>query len=174
MAQLAKPHCSPTQAWIHAGILLKHKYSVIVGSASISDVVAQVSPAFIPKQPAAATPLAESHPPPPPPALQIVFVAILLHSNLECVEPLLIPILSLYMGALVRFSIVGLGYYCNIHDNIPDSSGLDVGVSAAGGEGGRGGVRLGSRVGSALRRSPWRKSKRLRFPCRATPPSKRC
>ncbi len=64
-------------------------------------------------------------------ALQIVFVAILLHSNLECVEPLLIPILSLYMGALVRFCIVGLGYYCNIHDNIPDSSGLDVGVSAA-------------------------------------------
>lgn len=59
---------------------------------------------------------------------QIVFVAILLHSNLQCVEPLLIPILSLYMGALVRFSIVGLGYYCNIHDNIPDSSGLDVGV----------------------------------------------
>lgn len=58
-----------------------------------------------------------------------MFVAILLHSNLECVEPLLIPILSLYMGALVRFSIVGLGYYCNIHDNIPDSSGLDVGVS---------------------------------------------
>lgn len=60
-----------------------------------------------------------------------MFVAILLHSNLECVEPLLIPILSLYMGALVRFSIVGLGYYCNIHDSIPDSSGLDVGVSAA-------------------------------------------
>lgn len=30
------------QAWIHAGILLKHKFSVIVGSASISDVVAQV------------------------------------------------------------------------------------------------------------------------------------
>lgn len=58
-----------------------------------------------------------------------MFVAILLHSNLECVEPLLIPILSLYMGALVRFSIVGLGYYCNIHDNIPDSSGIDVGVS---------------------------------------------
>lgn len=60
-----------------------------------------------------------------------MFVAILLHSNLECVEPLLIPILSLYMGALVRFSIVGVGYYCNIHDNIPDSSGLDVGVRAA-------------------------------------------
>jgi len=57
-------------------------------------------------------------------------VAILLHSNLQCVEPLLIPILSLYMGALVRFTIVSLGYYCNIHDNIPDSSGLDVGVSA--------------------------------------------
>lgn len=31
------------KAWIHAGILLKHKYSVIVGSASISDVVAQVT-----------------------------------------------------------------------------------------------------------------------------------
>lgn len=88
-------------AWIHAGILLKHKYSVIVGSASISDVVTQ-----------------------------IVFVAILLHSNLECVEPLLIPILSLYMGTLVRFTIVGLGYYCNVHDNIPDSSGLDVGGDA--------------------------------------------
>uniref|UniRef100_A0A8C7L621 ANKH inorganic pyrophosphate transport regulator a n=1 Tax=Oncorhynchus kisutch TaxID=8019 RepID=A0A8C7L621_ONCKI len=88
-------------AWIHAGILLKHKYSVIVGSASISDVIAQ-----------------------------IVFVSILLHSNLPCVEPLLIPILSLYMGALVRFTIVGLGYYYNIHDKIPDSSGLDVGGDA--------------------------------------------
>lgn len=59
-------------------------------------------------------------------------MAILLHSNLECAEPLLIPILSLYMGALVRFTIVGLGYYCNIHDNIPDTSGLDVGVSFGG------------------------------------------
>lgn len=63
-------------------------------------------------------------------SLQIVFVAIFLHSNLECVEPILIPILSLYMGALVRFSIVGIGYYCNIHENIPDSSGLDVGVQS--------------------------------------------
>lgn len=43
-------------------------------------------------------------------------------------EPLLIPILALYMGALVRFVILGLGYYYNIHDNIPDSSGVDVGV----------------------------------------------
>ncbi|TNM96526.1 hypothetical protein fugu_016187 [Takifugu bimaculatus] len=93
--------CFTPKAWIHAGILLKHKYSLIVGSASVSDVVAQ-----------------------------IVFVAILLHSNLECAEPLLIPILSLYMGALVRFTIVGLGYYCNIHDNIPDTSGLDVGGDA--------------------------------------------
>ncbi|KAG1954148.1 ANKH inorganic pyrophosphate transport regulator a [Pimephales promelas] len=85
-------------AWIHAGILLKHKYSLLVGSASISDVVTQ-----------------------------IIFVAILLQSNLECLEPLLIPILSLYMGALVRFTIVGLGYYCNIHDNIPESNSLDQG-----------------------------------------------
>ncbi|XP_077100471.1 ANKH inorganic pyrophosphate transport regulator a [Siphateles boraxobius] len=85
-------------AWIHAGILLKHKYSLLVGSASISDVVTQ-----------------------------IIFVAMLLQSNLECLEPLLIPILSLYMGALVRFTIVGLGYYCNIHDNIPESSSLDQG-----------------------------------------------
>ncbi|XP_048031301.1 ANKH inorganic pyrophosphate transport regulator a isoform X2 [Megalobrama amblycephala] len=85
-------------AWIHAGILLKHKYSLVVGSASISDVVAQ-----------------------------IIFVAILLQSNLECLEPLLIPILSLYMGALVRFTIVGLGYYCNVHDNIPESNSVDQG-----------------------------------------------
>ncbi|XP_059380380.1 ANKH inorganic pyrophosphate transport regulator a isoform X2 [Carassius carassius] len=76
-------------AWIHAGILLKHKYSLLVGSASISDVVVQ--------------------------------------SNLECLEPLLIPILSLYMGALVRFTIVGLGYYCNVHDNIPESSSIEQG-----------------------------------------------
>uniref|UniRef100_A0A8C2HFD6 ANKH inorganic pyrophosphate transport regulator b n=1 Tax=Cyprinus carpio TaxID=7962 RepID=A0A8C2HFD6_CYPCA len=87
-------------AWTHAGILLKHKHSILVGCASISDVVAQV-----------------------------VFVAILLHSHLECVEPLLIPILSLYMGAFVRFTVVGLGYYRNVHDNIPDSSGPEVGVS---------------------------------------------
>ncbi|XP_052398001.1 progressive ankylosis protein homolog B isoform X3 [Carassius gibelio] len=87
-----------SMAWIHAGILLKHKYSLLVGSASISDVVAQ-----------------------------IIFVAILLQSNLECLEPLLIPILSLYMGALVRFTIVGLGYYCNVHDNIPESSSLEQG-----------------------------------------------
>ncbi|XP_076147068.1 progressive ankylosis protein homolog [Alosa pseudoharengus] len=85
-------------AWIHSGILLKHKHSLLVGSASISDVVTQ-----------------------------IVFVAILLHSNLECVEPLLIPILSLYMGGLVRFTIVGMGYYCNVHENIPDSSSIEIG-----------------------------------------------
>ncbi|XP_051538272.1 progressive ankylosis protein homolog isoform X2 [Myxocyprinus asiaticus] len=85
-------------AWIHTGILLKHKYSLLVGSASISDVVAQ-----------------------------IIFVIILLQSNLECLEPLLIPILALYVGALVRFTIVGLGYYHNIHDNIPESSSLDQG-----------------------------------------------
>nr|AAH96801.1 Ankylosis, progressive homolog a [Danio rerio]AAI64259.1 Ankha protein [Danio rerio] len=88
-------------AWIHAGILLKHKYSLLVGSASISDVVAQ-----------------------------IVFVAILLQSNLECFEPLLIPILALYMGALVRFTVVGLGYYCNVHDITPESTSTDQGGDA--------------------------------------------
>ncbi|KAG9341617.1 hypothetical protein JZ751_019134 [Albula glossodonta] len=88
-------------AWTHAGILLKHKHSFLVGCASISDVIAQ-----------------------------IVFVAILLHSHLECIEPLLIPILSLYMGALVRFTIVGLGYYRNIHEIIPESSGPEVGGDA--------------------------------------------
>ncbi|XP_062849930.1 progressive ankylosis protein homolog B isoform X2 [Trichomycterus rosablanca] len=88
-------------AWTHAGILLKHKYSLLVGCASFSDVVAQ-----------------------------ILFVSILLNSHLECVEPLLIPILSLYMGALVRFTIVGLAYYRNIHDNIPVSSGPEVGGDA--------------------------------------------
>lgn len=61
-----------------------------------------------------------------------MFVAILLHSHLECLEPLLIPILSLYMGALVRFTIVGLGYYRSIHDNIPESSGPEVGVGHLG------------------------------------------
>lgn len=55
-------------------------------------------------------------------------MVILLHSNLECAEPLLIPILPLYMGALVRFSIVGLGYYCKVHDNIPNSWSQDMGV----------------------------------------------
>ncbi|KAL1248837.1 hypothetical protein QQF64_022155 [Cirrhinus molitorella] len=88
-------------AWIHAGILLKHKYSLLVGSASISDVIAQ-----------------------------IILVAILLQSNLECLEPLLIPILSLYMGALVRFTIVGLGYYCNVHDSIPESTSIEHGGDA--------------------------------------------
>lgn len=88
-------------AWIHAGILLKHKYSLLVGSASISDVVAQ-----------------------------IVFVAILLQSNLECFEPLLIPILALYMGALVRFTIVGLGYYCNVHDITPETTSIEQGGDA--------------------------------------------
>ncbi|XP_063075310.1 progressive ankylosis protein homolog B isoform X2 [Engraulis encrasicolus] len=88
-------------AWTHAGILLKHKHSFLVGCASISDVIAQIT-----------------------------FVSILLHSHLECLEPLLIPILSLYMGALVRFTIVGLGYYRNIHDTIPESSGPEVGGDA--------------------------------------------
>ncbi|XP_012498124.1 PREDICTED: progressive ankylosis protein homolog [Propithecus coquereli] len=89
------------QAWTHAGILLKHKYSFLVGCASISDVIAQV-----------------------------VFVAILLHSHLECREPLLIPILSLYMGALVRCTTLCLGYYKNIHDIIPDRSGPELGGDA--------------------------------------------
>uniref|UniRef100_A0A8D2KRM0 ANKH inorganic pyrophosphate transport regulator n=1 Tax=Varanus komodoensis TaxID=61221 RepID=A0A8D2KRM0_VARKO len=88
-------------AWTHAGILLKHKYSFLVGCASISDVIAQV-----------------------------VFVAILLHSHLECREPLLIPILSLYMGALVRCTTLCLGYYRNIHEIIPDSSGPEMGGDA--------------------------------------------
>nr|XP_055037918.1 ANKH inorganic pyrophosphate transport regulator a [Misgurnus anguillicaudatus] len=88
-------------AWIHAGILLKHKHSLLVGSASISDVV-----------------------------VQIIFVAILLQSNLQCIEPLLIPILSLYMGALMRFTIVGLGYYCKVHDNIPKSNSIEQGGDA--------------------------------------------
>lgn len=117
--------CFTPKAWIHAGILLKHKYSLIVGSASVSDVVAQVrfATAGGPGRPFELCRSARASLP------QIVFVAILLHSRLECAEPLLIPILSLYMGALVRFTIVGLGYYCNIHNNIPDTSGLDVGVS---------------------------------------------
>lgn len=59
---------------------------------------------------------------------QVVFVAILLHSHLECREPLLIPILSLYMGALVRCATLCLGYYRNIHDIIPDRSGPELGV----------------------------------------------
>ncbi|XP_057179250.1 ANKH inorganic pyrophosphate transport regulator a isoform X2 [Triplophysa rosa] len=76
-------------AWIHAGILLKHKYSLL-----------------------------------------IILVAILLQSNLECLEPLLIPILSLYVGTLVRFTIVGLGYYCNVHNSIPESISIDQGGDA--------------------------------------------
>lgn len=101
-----------------------------MGSASVSDVVAQVRSATAGGLAGALLELRRSARASLP---QIVFVAILLHSNLECAEPLLIPILSLYMGALVRFTIVGLGYYCNIHDNIPDTSGLDVGVSFWGG-----------------------------------------
>lgn len=62
------------------------------------------------------------------PISQVVFVAILLHSHLECREPLLIPILSLYMGALVRCTTLCLGYYKNIHDIIPDRSGPELGV----------------------------------------------
>lgn len=62
------------------------------------------------------------------PPSQVVFVAILLHSHLECREPLLIPILSLYMGALVRCTTLCLGYYKNIHDIIPDRSGPELGV----------------------------------------------
>ncbi|KAB0390341.1 hypothetical protein E2I00_008562 [Balaenoptera physalus] len=60
----------------------------------------------------------------------VVFVAILLHSHLECREPLLIPILSLYMGALVRCTALCLGYYKNIHDIIPDRSGPELGAVA--------------------------------------------
>uniref|UniRef100_UPI00398E4C91 progressive ankylosis protein homolog B isoform X3 n=1 Tax=Pristiophorus japonicus TaxID=55135 RepID=UPI00398E4C91 len=88
-------------AWTHAGILLKHKYSLLVGCASVSDVIAQ-----------------------------IVFVSILLHSHLECTEPLLIPILALYMGVMVRFTMVGLGYYKNVHDIIPERSGPEMGGEA--------------------------------------------
>ena len=46
----------------------------------------------------------------------------------ESVWPLLIPILSLYMGALVRCTTLCLGYYKNIHDIIPDRSGPELGV----------------------------------------------
>lgn len=42
------PLSVPRQAWTHAGILLKHKYSFLVGCASISDVIAQVSKVRVP------------------------------------------------------------------------------------------------------------------------------
>ncbi|NXT13029.1 ANKH protein, partial [Prunella fulvescens] len=87
-------------AWTHAGILLKHKYSFLVGCASISDVIAQV------KAPHRS------------------------HCSHCCREPLLIPILSLYMGALVRCTTLCLGYYRNIHDVIPDRSGPEMGGEA--------------------------------------------
>ncbi|MEE6465334.1 hypothetical protein FKM82_006527 [Ascaphus truei] len=82
-------------------ILLNTSTASLVGCASISDVIAQV-----------------------------VFVAILLHSHLECREPLLIPILSLYIGALVRCTTLCLGYYKNIHDKIPESCGPEMGGDA--------------------------------------------
>ncbi|XP_032807388.1 mineralization regulator ANKH [Petromyzon marinus] len=85
-------------AWTHAGILLKHKHSLIVGCASLSDVCAQV-----------------------------VFVAVFLQSRLECAEPMLIPVLALYMGSLVRFTTLCLAYYTKVHHLLPQRAGADTG-----------------------------------------------
>ncbi|TRY55820.1 hypothetical protein DNTS_022301 [Danionella cerebrum] len=85
-------------AWIHAGILLKHKYSLLVASATITDVV-----------------------------VQMTFVVLILHNNQEYLEPLLIPILALYMGAFIRFTIILTGYYCKVHVHIPDAISLEQG-----------------------------------------------
>ncbi|XP_032818852.1 mineralization regulator ANKH-like isoform X1 [Petromyzon marinus] len=71
-------------AWTHVGILLKHKYTMIVGGASVSDVCAQVA-----------------------------FVTVFVHSRVEC-DPLLVPILALYTGAMVRLAMVCLTYYIKV------------------------------------------------------------
>ncbi|EHB02361.1 Progressive ankylosis protein [Heterocephalus glaber] len=101
-------------AWTHAGILLKHKYSFLVGCASISDVIAQRGLFQLVHSEAAAVESAVG---------TLVTIT-------ELQEPLLIPILSLYMGALVRCTTLCLGYYRNIHDIIPDRSGPELGGDA--------------------------------------------
>uniref|UniRef100_UPI00358F4145 mineralization regulator ANKH isoform X2 n=1 Tax=Myxine glutinosa TaxID=7769 RepID=UPI00358F4145 len=89
--------------WIHVGILLKHKYSLVVGCASVTDVGAQV-----------------------------LFVAILLQSRLQCVAPLLIPVLALYLGGLCRLVILVIAYYHKVHRLLPLEPSSEMGEATVG------------------------------------------
>ena len=51
--------------------------------------------------------------------MQVLFVAILLQSRLQCAAPLLIPVLALYMGGLCRLVILVIAYYHKVHRLLP-------------------------------------------------------
>lgn len=70
----------------HAGLLLQHHYSMIVGAASLADI-----------------------------GLQVVLTIILIQTSLKETNPILIPLTALFMGFVVRMSINIIGYYCKVH-----------------------------------------------------------
>ncbi|XP_070552270.1 progressive ankylosis protein homolog B-like [Ptychodera flava] len=73
-------------AWLYAGVLLQHKHSMIVGTASVVDIFTQIG-----------------------------VVAILLQTPLNYDNPMLIPVLALYSGCLIRLCIVMGGYFKFVH-----------------------------------------------------------
>lgn len=77
-------------SWIHVGILLKYKHSFWCGLASILDVIAQV-----------------------------VFVLILLQTNLKYENTLYIPLIAAYSGVLARLTILLIAYYKYVHHLVP-------------------------------------------------------
>uniref|UniRef100_A0ABM0MDX1 Progressive ankylosis protein homolog n=1 Tax=Saccoglossus kowalevskii TaxID=10224 RepID=A0ABM0MDX1_SACKO len=73
-------------SWIYSGILLQYKYSVIVGGASLADIF-----------------------------MQIGVIAALLQIPKASLESIIVPIIALYVGCIVRFTIVMTGYFVCVH-----------------------------------------------------------
>eukprot|EP00794_Sanderia_malayensis_P007131 gene7130-7936_t len=79
-------------AWLHTGILLKYKYSLTVGFASIIDNV-----------------------------FQVLTVVILLQTNSLSRNVIIIPVLATYLGTLARLFTVLIAYYKCIHMGLASS-----------------------------------------------------
>lgn len=77
-------------AWLHTGVLLRYKYSVTVGAASVLDNI-----------------------------VQVITVVVLLNTEISTTKPILIPVLATYLGTIARLLAVLVAYYKCIHKKLP-------------------------------------------------------
>jgi len=84
------------KAWLHTGVLLRFKYSLTVGGASLLDNI-----------------------------VQVVTVVIMLNTRLSRTMPILIPVVATYIGTLARLLTVLVAYYKCIHHQLHRNRAVD-------------------------------------------------
>ncbi|XP_065058279.1 progressive ankylosis protein homolog [Rhopilema esculentum] len=83
-------------AWLHTGVLLRYKYSLTVGGASVLDNI-----------------------------VQVITVVALLQTSLSRTKPILIPVLATYFGTLARLLAVTIAYYKHVHHQLGEYTTVD-------------------------------------------------